>query len=50
MPIQGTTKLAHLQESLSATNYIFKPDELLKLTTDLSQVNIVGERYIGTAA
>lgn len=50
VPIPGTTKLAHLQENLSATNYVFNPDELLKLTADLSQVKIVGERYTGTAA
>lgn len=50
VPIPGTTKLAHLQENLSATNFEFKPDELLKLTADLSQVKIVGERYTGTAA
>ncbi len=50
VPIPGTTKLAHLQENLSATNYVFNPDELLKLTADLSQIKIVGERYTGTAA
>jgi aryl-alcohol dehydrogenase-like predicted oxidoreductase len=50
VPIPGTTKLAHLQENLSATNYVFKPDELLKLTADLSQVKIVGERYTGISA
>jgi diketogulonate reductase-like aldo/keto reductase len=50
VPIPGTTKLAHLQENLSATTYVFKPDELLKLTADLSQVKIVGERSTGISA
>jgi len=33
-----------------AANYAFAPDELQKLTADLSQVKIVGERYTGLSA
>ena len=50
VPIPGTTKLAHLQENMWAANYEFTPDELPKLTADLSKVKIVGERYTGLSA
>lgn len=43
--IPGTTKLAHLQENMWASEYEFMADELKKLTEDLSGVEIFGERY-----
>ncbi len=45
VPVFGTTKLAHLQENMSSTEYEFTVDELAKLTSDLSNVEIKGERY-----
>jgi aryl-alcohol dehydrogenase-like predicted oxidoreductase len=50
VPIPGTTKQAHLQENMWATNYIFHGDELLKLTEDLNKIKIVGDRYTGLSA
>lgn len=50
VPIPGTTKLAHLQENMGAADYTFTADELRKLTADLNQVKIVGERYTGQSA
>ena len=45
IPIPGTTKLAHLQENLGSANIEFTADELSKLTSDLSKIKIVGDRY-----
>lgn len=45
VPVPGTTKLAHLQENMWSADYEFTTDELKKLTTDLSAVEIKGERY-----
>jgi aryl-alcohol dehydrogenase-like predicted oxidoreductase len=45
VPIPGTTKLAHLQENLWSANYQFTAEELHQLTTSLSKIQIVGERY-----
>lgn len=50
VPIPGTTKLAHLQENMWAANYEFTIEELKKLTEELSQIKIVGERYTGLSA
>lgn len=50
VPIPGTTKLAHLQENMEATNYEFTGDELTKLTADINKIKIVGERYTGISA
>jgi len=50
VPIPGTTKLAHLQENLWAADYEFGPDELKKLTEDVSKIKIVGDRYTGAQA
>lgn len=50
VPVPGTTKLAHLQENISASNYQFSSDELAVLTTKLSKIAIVGQRYTGTSA
>jgi aryl-alcohol dehydrogenase-like predicted oxidoreductase len=38
VPIPGTTKLAHLQENLWSSDFEFVPDELKKLTEDLSKI------------
>lgn len=45
VPVPGTTKLAHLQENMWSADYEFTIDELKKLTSDLSAVEIKGERY-----
>ena len=45
VPVPGTTKLAHLQENMWSADYEFTTDSLKKLTTDLSAVEIKGERY-----
>jgi aryl-alcohol dehydrogenase-like predicted oxidoreductase len=50
VPIPGTTKLAHLQENLSAAGYEFGVDELKRLTEDVSKIKIVGDRYTGVQA
>ena len=50
IPIPGTTKLAHLQENLWSADFEFAPDELKKLTEDLSKIKIVGDRYTGAQA
>ncbi len=50
VPIPGTTKLAHLQENMGSADYAFTPDELKKLTDDVSKIQIVGERYTGQSA
>ncbi|MFV0607499.1 MAG: aldo/keto reductase [Niabella sp.] len=47
VPIPGTTKLAHLQENLWASNYEFNTEELIQLTSELNKVKIVGDRYSG---
>lgn len=45
VPVPGTTKLAHLQENMWAADYEFDPEEIKRLTDDLTAVEIVGERY-----
>jgi aryl-alcohol dehydrogenase-like predicted oxidoreductase len=50
VPIPGTTKLAHLQENLWAADYEFAPDDLKKLTEDISKIKIAGARYTGAQA
>ena len=45
IPIPGTTKLAHLKENLGTADIEFSPDELAKLTNDLTKIKIVGDRY-----
>ena len=45
VPIPGTTKLAHLQENLGAADIKFSADELDKLTSDITNIKITGERY-----
>lgn len=50
VPIPGTTKLAHLQENLWATEYTFTDGELSGLTQKLNEIKIVGDRYTGQSA
>lgn len=50
VPIPGTTKLAHLQENMGASNYEFTAEELRKLTAELNQIKIIGDRYTGLSA
>ena len=50
VPIPGTTKLAHLQENLWSSDFEFTPDELKKLTEEVSKIKIVGARYTGVQA
>lgn len=45
VPIPGTTKLAHLEENLRATDIILTSEELSELTLAVSEVKIVGDRY-----
>jgi aryl-alcohol dehydrogenase-like predicted oxidoreductase len=44
VPIPGTTKIAHLYENCSVENISFSKDELIKLTADLSKLNVAGSR------
>lgn len=50
VPIPGTTKLAHLQENLWASEIEFTPDELKAMTEALSKITVVGDRYTGESA
>ncbi|MCC8145938.1 MAG: aldo/keto reductase [Bacteroidales bacterium] len=45
VPIPGTTKLAHLEENLWASDITFTSDELSELTFAISKNKIVGDRY-----
>jgi aryl-alcohol dehydrogenase-like predicted oxidoreductase len=45
VPIPGTTKLAHLEENLRATDLTFTLDELRELDRAVSKIQIVGDRY-----
>jgi aryl-alcohol dehydrogenase-like predicted oxidoreductase len=50
VPIPGTTKLAHLQENLWASEFEFTAEELRGFTEAVSKIAIVGERYTGAQA
>ncbi|GEM65676.1 aldehyde oxidase [Sphingobacterium faecium NBRC 15299] len=50
VPIPGTTKWAHLQENLSAADYVFSSGELNNLTAKIDQIPIVGDRLSGLSA
>lgn len=45
VPIPGTTKLAHLQENLWSSDYVFADGELQQLTDEISKIEITGARY-----
>lgn len=45
VPIPGTTKLAHMNENLAASNFEFTPEELRQFNDTIAKIKIVGERY-----
>ena len=45
VPIPGTTKLAHLEENLRATEIMFTPEEMQELEQAVSAIPVVGSRY-----
>jgi aryl-alcohol dehydrogenase-like predicted oxidoreductase len=45
VPIPGTTKIAHLEENLRATDISVTPQEWAELELSLSKIQIVGDRY-----
>lgn len=46
MPIPETTNPKHLEENLGAVNVSFSKDELAKIDKEVSQIKIVGERFV----
>ena len=48
--IPGTTKRAHLQENLWASEFEFSSGELQELTGIVSKIEVVGDRYTGQSA
>jgi len=45
VPIPGTTKLAHMEENLSAADVTLTPGDVQELETAVSRIQIVGDRY-----
>jgi aryl-alcohol dehydrogenase-like predicted oxidoreductase len=45
VPIPGTTKPAHLDENLRATEIVLTPDDIRELNKAVSQIEITGNRY-----
>lgn len=45
VPIPGTTKLAHMEENLRASDISFTPSEWKELESDIFAIPIVGDRY-----
>ena len=45
VPIPGTTKIAHLEENLRASEVKFSSDEMLALENAISKIPVVGSRY-----
>lgn len=45
VPIPGTTKIAHLEENLRASEVKFSSDEMLALENVISKIPVVGSRY-----
>jgi aryl-alcohol dehydrogenase-like predicted oxidoreductase len=45
IPIPGTTKLAHLEENLRASEIVLTPDDLRTLNEEISKIEIIGNRY-----
>jgi aryl-alcohol dehydrogenase-like predicted oxidoreductase len=45
VPIPGTTKLAHLNENLTAADFQFTTEELKEFNHTINNIKIVGERY-----
>ena len=44
VPIPGTTQMAHMMENIGADDVRFTPDELNQFNTELSKIEIKGER------
>jgi aryl-alcohol dehydrogenase-like predicted oxidoreductase len=44
VPIPGTTQMAHMQDNSGADNVKFTVDELKQFNTELSTIQIKGER------
>jgi aryl-alcohol dehydrogenase-like predicted oxidoreductase len=44
VPIPGTTKIAHLKESLGAVNVTLTPEDLRRIETEFSKIKIQGAR------
>lgn len=45
VPIPGTTKLAHLEENLRATDISFTEEEMKELEEKVFAIPVVGSRY-----
>ena len=45
VPIPGTTKLAHLEENLRATEITLSPEEIQELENAVSAIPVTGNRY-----
>ncbi|MGN0903023.1 MAG: aldo/keto reductase, partial [Succinivibrio sp.] len=45
VPIPGTTKLDRLDENMKAASVTFNDDELDTLNTEISKIEIIGDRY-----
>jgi aryl-alcohol dehydrogenase-like predicted oxidoreductase len=45
VPIPGTTKLAHLEENLRASEIVLTPEDLKELNEKVSEIEITGNRY-----
>ncbi len=50
VPIPGTTKLARLQENIQSANILLSRDELGKTTSEISKIEIKGDRYPASMA
>ncbi|HET9825370.1 MAG TPA: aldo/keto reductase, partial [Chitinophagaceae bacterium] len=44
VPIPGTTQMVHMQENIGADDIRFTADELRQFNTELSKIEIKGER------
>lgn len=45
MPIPGTRKLERLKENLGALNIEFTTEELHEINSEISKIEIFGDRY-----
>ena len=44
VPIPGTTQMAHMLENIGADDVRFAADELTQFNTELSKIDVKGER------
>ena len=49
-PIPGTTKLHRLEENVKAAEVILTADEITRINTEISKIEIAGDRYPATLA